>query len=171
MKKILLVLALVAIIGAGTAFADHPDGWGVGIVAGYNGNWYNALNHPNVALSLKIPKIPIYWAFNLEIHNSHMGMGLRGDYYLLDKTLVPDIGLHWYIGLGGWVSLGFYHDTYIALGVRLPIGISWQLGLGGSLDALELFLEIAPSLGIQVSPDIYFPAGGWGAGFGVRLWF
>ena len=35
MKKILLVLVLFAIITTGTVFADHPKGWGIGVVGSF----------------------------------------------------------------------------------------------------------------------------------------
>jgi hypothetical protein len=172
MKKKIILFALIAVISAGAAFADHPKGFGIGAIAGYGNGWEGGGSGTNNwALALKVPSVPIFWAIDLELDSYYFQIGLRGDYYFIDKTLVKDINLGWYLGVGGWFSYGSFDSkwanwTYMAAGARVPIGLSWQ-----PIDLLEIFLEIAPSLGIQFSPDFHFPAGGWGAGFGFRLWF
>lgn len=177
MKKIIIVFALAAILATGTAFADHPDGWGVGIVGGYYGGWEGG-GYPHFGLSLKVPDLPIFWGINLNISSYYFGLGVTGDYYFIDKILAPDINLHWFLGVGGWVNLGIWNtgnkDGGVAfgLGARVPIGLSWQLDLGGSpLTFLEIFLDVAPSLGVYIAPGFHFPAGGWPIEFGLRLWF
>lgn len=168
MRKIVILLVLVAIIATGTAFADYPeDKIGIGALFGYNGSWEGGRGTGNVALSLKLPSLPIFWALSLEIDGSAFGLGAHGDYYFYHNTLFAEANLDWYLGLGGWLSLwGFDDDFGFALGARLPVGLSWQ-----PLDMLEVFLEIAPSLGLQVLPKVKFPAGGIGLGLGVRVWF
>jgi hypothetical protein len=165
MKKLVILIALITIIGTGTAFADHPSGLGIGVVGSYWGGWGGGYA-PGFALSLKLPSVPLFWGIGLQIHDGYFGLGVSGDKYLIDQALVKDIGLHWYLGLGGWVNLGFGNDWFgCSLGLRLPVGLSWQ-----PIPLLELFLDIAPSLGVEVAPGFHFPAGGWQPEFGIRLW-
>jgi len=166
MKKMLLVSILILVM-AGAAFADHPnDKFGIGIMAGYWGGWEKGGGSAHTALSLKIPNIPIFWAINLGFDSNYFRMGVSGDYYLAEGVLVSDINLHWFAGLGAWVNLAFVSDnTYLSLGGRVPIGLSWHV-----LEIMEIFLDIAPSLGFQVTPDFHFPSGGWPIEIGIRIW-
>jgi hypothetical protein len=165
MKKKLLLAALIAGITTSAAFANHPNGFGIGVVGGYGGYWEGGGYHTNWALSLKVPSVPIFWAIDMSASGGHFSLGIRGDKYLIDNVLLKEAFLHWYLGLGGWVNITLAHEAYIGIGARLPIGLSFQ-----PIPLLELFIEIAPSLGIQVNP-FYFPIGGWGGAFGIRLWF
>lgn len=178
MKKLVMGIALAAILATGTAFADHPDGLGIGIVGFYPGG---------VGLSLKIPSVPIYWAVNAGIGSNFFAVHLTGDGYIVDQLLAKDIGLNWFFGVGGWFSFysfsmknseyGDYSYTRLAGGARIPIGLSWQ-----PIKLLEIFLDIAPSLGIafdgkQESNGHVYNDGGIGFAFywpielGIRLWF
>jgi hypothetical protein len=164
MKKLFFVVVLAAIISTGTAFATHPNKLGIGVMGTWYGDWYGH-GYGGGALSLKIPKVPVFWGISMGFDNNYFSIGLSGDYYFIDRTLVPKAFLHWYLGAGGWVS--FYgSDNYarLSLGARLPIGLSFQ-----PLDFLEIFLEIAPSLGVQLI-DLRFPAGGWPISLGIRVW-
>ncbi|MCL2721880.1 MAG: hypothetical protein FWD47_11150 [Treponema sp.] len=166
MKKLLFVLILAAIITTGTAFADHPNGLGIGVQTGTFGTWSGYGGYtPNVALSLKVPSLPVFWAIRLDIYDGYFGLNVAGDYYLIDNVLVRDIGLHWYLGVGVGVNLGISDPLIFGAAVRLPIGLSWQ-----PIPLLELFLQLVPNLGLQVLPSVHFPYGGWGGDFGIRLW-
>jgi hypothetical protein len=165
MKKLVLVLAL-AILMAGAVFADHPDGFGIGVQGGYGGSWGGG-GQGGGALSLKLPGMPTFWAIRADIGEGHFGIGVSGDYYFIDDVLVSDIGLHWYLGFGIGVGLwGFDDNLGLGVSARLPIGISWQ-----PIPLLEIFLQIVPNLGAQFLPEFHFPYGGWGGDIGIRLWF
>jgi len=174
MKKFLVVFVLAVILATGTAFADHPSGLGVGVQGGGGGGWegggfgiYNG-----ASLSLKIPSMPVFWAVDLAINDLGMLLGVSGDVYFIDAVLVSDIGLHWYLGVGVGVGIGVYDDLYLNAVGRLPIGLSWQLPLNaGPINALEIYLQAVPSLGITILPGVNFPAGGWPINLGIRLWF
>jgi len=165
-KKLVLVFVFAAVLATGAVFADHPRGLGIGVQGGGGGYWGAGGFHPNAALSLKIPSLPIFWAVRLDITDGYFGLGLSGDYYLIDDKLVPQIGLNWYLGIGGSLGLQFGND-WMGLGVaaRLPIGLSWQ-----PVSVLEIFLQIVPSLGVNILPGFHFPSGGWGGDIGIRLW-
>ena len=172
MKKLVLVLVFMFILAIG-AFAEHPGGWGIGIVGQSHffgnelaGNWGGAL-------SLKAPQKPIFWGINARIKNNYFGVSVTGDYYLIDKRLIPDINFGWYLGIGGYA--GFYHvggdGNYNGLGVgaRVPIGIYVF-----PVRFFEVFIDLAPSLGLGVNfgdeIGLKIPAGGLGADLGVRFW-
>jgi hypothetical protein len=167
MKKVVLCLALFAILATGTVFADHPGGFGIGVQFGYSGNWGEG-SFGSAALSLKLPGLPIFWAARLDIAEEYLGLGVSGDFYLLDYGLIPALGFHWYLGLGVGAGFTFVDKDLLGLGLaaRLPIGISWQL-----FSFIEIFLQAVPSLGVAVIPEVHFPYGGIGGDIGVRLWF
>jgi hypothetical protein len=186
MKRIVLVLALAAIIATGTAFADHPSGFGIGIVGQYS-SW--GFGGQGGGLSLKLPSIPVYWGINAAFGNNYIGAGITGDGYIIDQNLGGY--LNWFLGVGGYFSFYSYNEkdsfwgyeksySKIYGGVRAPIGISFQ-----PVALLELFIDIAPSIGIGIDSgwevkSTYYNEKvdgsiglGWGAPLeiGIRLWF
>jgi hypothetical protein len=169
MKKKIILAAIIALITTGAAFAEYPKGWGLGLVAGYSGYWESGYdNGANWGIALKAPNPPIFWTIAVELDKNYSVLGLHGDYYLLHNNLIKEINLHWYIGIGGWVWLWLPRQGDIGLGsgARAPIGLSWQ-----PVELFELFMELAPSLGIRITPDFHFPTGGLGAAIGFRFWF
>jgi hypothetical protein len=197
MKKIILVFALATILATGTAFADHPSGFGIGVVGNW---WWNMWGMGGGGLSLKIPKVPIYWAINFggggTRYENHFGIGLTGDYYIIDKAF-PVPMLHWFFGIGGYFNFYSHTNTYyfnnnrynntyswehINFGVRAPIGLSFQ-----PIPLLELWMDLAPSFGLGIDTESrYKDQNGyehighdgyvgthWGFPFeiGLRFWF
>jgi len=164
MKKIFLVFALVAIIATGTAFADHPSGFGIGVQGGGSGGWTGGGFGGGGALTLKFPSMPIFWTVDVASWTGYLWLGVSGDYYLIDDLIVPEIGLNWYLGVGGYVNLGLGDPLGLGVGARLPIGLSWQ-----PIDLLEIYLQVVPSIGVGILPGIGL-GGGWGGNLGIRLW-
>jgi hypothetical protein len=164
MKKILFVFVLVAIIATGTAFADYPSGFGIGVQGGWSGSWTGG-GGGGAALSLKIPGVPVFWAVQLGFPgNDYVWLNVAGDYYLIHNPLVSSIGLHWYFGLGLGVGLGLGSSFHLGAEFRVPVGLSWQ-----PLDFLELYLQAVPSIGALFIPDVGI-WGGWGGNLGIRFW-
>jgi hypothetical protein len=156
-KKLLLVL-LVGFGVSTAAFADH-NGLGIGIVGGWG--WPG---HSYGGLSLKVPKLPVFWGIYPTFAGLHFGIGATGDYYFVDKAIVGP--LHWFLGVGGFLNAWFGDSANLGLGLRVPIGLSWHI-----IKPIELFLDFAPGIGVS------FNAGGvWGpywAGaleLGLRFW-
>ena len=193
MKKAMVLGVLVFVFSAAGAFADHPQGWGIGGVWSSWKDWESNRDydkfHQDFGLSLKAPSVPLFWGIYLNLdsygnHSSYFGLNITGDYYIIDQPLVKDIFLNWYLGAGGRLGFGSYsYDppgaafdkswTSLFLGARAVLGLSWQLPI--NKNALEVFFDVAPSLGVDLymgdnPPDSHFPAGGWGWDFGVRFW-
>jgi len=169
MKKFLCVLALVAVIATGTAFASpvHPGGLGIGVLWGGSINDGNFDN--NVALSLKIPASRVFWGVRIGVGQDDLMLGVQGDVYILGGPIVPTLG--WYLGVGGYVAGVFADDVALAFGVRLPIGLTWQ-----PINILEVFGNVVPQVGALLTTGdnggFEMPSGGFfGFELGVRLWF
>jgi hypothetical protein len=194
MKKLALVIALALVFAAAGAFADHPEGWGIGGGFQYGGPWRSGdyvENSSGLTLFLKAPQLPVYWGialwpFDLGDEPSSIWLRVTGDYYFIDKTLVPDINLGWFLGAGGYVY--WYHSGSEVYGVtasanifdagaRVPVGLSIR-----PLDFLEVFIDVGLNIGLQFSSssvevggkktsDTDFDiGGGWIGELGVRFW-
>ncbi|MDR1238907.1 MAG: DUF3996 domain-containing protein [Treponema sp.] len=187
MKKRVLVVLLGLMLAAG-AFADHPKGWGLGLVGQYGDYWSGgggALG--GWAVSLKVPSVPVFWGINMSISSNGFNLGATGDYYIIDQTLIKEAGLGWFLGIGGYFDFGTYTYRYVTtdytrtalgLGARVPIGLSWQ-----PINVLEVFIDFAPSLGIIFYSGDYYDystnknesrsrlGGGWQGDIGIRFWF
>jgi hypothetical protein len=169
MKRLILAVLVGLVVCVAGVFAEHPDGWGIGVLGRWGWGWTGGSN-AGAALSLKAPPVPVYWGLSLGINDGYFGLTATGDYYIIDQTLISGANFGWYLGVGGAFFLHFW-DNYsaFAVGVRVPIGLSWR-----PVDVLELFLDIAPSLGIGAyfgdKSEAYFPAGEFPLELGLRVW-
>lgn len=162
MKKLVAVYVLGLMVAA-AVFADHPDGWGIGLMGGGGGG---TLGGGGGALSLKVPSVPIYWGIDFGGYSGTFWLGLNGDYYFLDNSLTDVLSgnLGWYFGLGGHLGLS---GIYSNIALRVPVGLSWQLKSISAFNALEVFIELVPNIGFSLLPDLYWNIGGE---LGVRIW-
>ena len=173
MKKTIVTLILLLLMSV-SAFANHPAGWGLGIVGQYDFAWDNNVSAPGAALSLKAPQSPIYWGLSLALRENGFGVSVTGDRYLVDTTLVRELNFGWFLGLGAYAGVYIYNSSESGIslhaGARAPIGIYIF-----PVNFLELFLDVAPSLGLGLGigdrGGIDFPDGGIGGEFGIRFWF
>ncbi|MFP4364724.1 MAG: hypothetical protein ACLFR1_12760 [Spirochaetia bacterium] len=154
MKKILVLTVLLflfvsfqsfALIGIGGAFAIDPIGSAI----------------PGAALSIQYPDLaPFLLGVGFSIGSDTFQIGLTGDYWFVKDALAG--ALSYYVGLGGYLQYAGAMD----FGLRVPVGIQiWPL------NPLELFVEVAPSVGIVLSDPIVFPNWGIQGAFGFRFWF
>jgi hypothetical protein len=186
MKKLVICGLLGLVLTVSGVFANHPDGWGLGVMG--QGGWgrVNAGTMGGAALSLKAPKLPIFWGINLKLGSKYFAAGATGDVYLLDGLFIPikgSDGFGYFVGLGGYLGFSTWDGNYNALGLgaRLPVGLNLTVPI--SKLKIELFLDAAPSLGVdfffwdkgyvdshgsQDSLDLGFNVSGE---FGIRLWF
>ena len=174
MKKLMFIFVLASILAVG-AFADHPSGWAIGPGFQFGNRWDSSYDAgSSLTLFLKAPQFPIYWGISFDIFklSDWLDLTVTGDYFLIDKRLIPDVNFGWFLGVGGYVNLLLDSDfTMFDFGGRLPIGLYIM-----PLDFLEIFLDIAPSVGfyyqnIKNSDAKTGLGGGWRGDFGVRFWF
>jgi len=161
-KKILALVALLLIFTATGAFA-----FGIGLQ--YNGNASRVFTN-GVAVTFKVDSIPLIFAANWNFADDSTEFGFTGDYWVLNNkiTNVGSASLNWFLGIGFFANFAFPDDEfYFASGGRIPLGLNMFIAKG----VFEPFLQVAPSFGIQVIPnldttDLFFPIS---AGF--RIWF
>ena len=182
MKKVIIVVALAAILATGTVFADHPDGWGVGLLGSFGSTlgdnlWNEAGTGGGLVFSLKAPQLPIYWGINLDFNSWYFGLGVSGDYYLIDQNIVDEV-LGWYLGVGVWVGFSFWdmHEGNgfgLTTGGRVPVGLSVQIPIEAI--TLEFFAAFVPKLGLGMFTSDYYDETklffNLGAEVGFRIWF
>ena len=177
-KKLVLGIALATMLAVVPAFADspvHPDGLGIGLLwgMGWGGSGYGPGS--SLALSLKVPALPVFWGINLGLGNHWFSVGVQGDVYFMGGYLVDTI-LGWFLGFGLYGNFGAstrsgYDAAIIGFGARLPIGLTFQ-----PIDLLEIFFNIAPSIGLGIwtageHSGAEFPHGGiFNFEIGLRLW-
>ena len=163
MKKVLVVFALVAIIGTGTAFAD----FGIGLHGGGN---YGGNIGGGGGLNLAFDSLFIY----IDYVGGGSGINLSGAVDFL-QFFGSDLGsgpvlngkFAWYLRLGIPVSISIDSDYFgLNAGVRFPIGVSWRK------DIFELFLQATPLIGVKILPlndiNLWWNVGG---NLGFRIWF
>jgi hypothetical protein len=158
MKRFFAVCVFSLTVGM-AAFADHPNGWGVGLVGQGNFNFLDIgapLGGP--ALSLKAPSLPLYWGIGLRFGGDSFGLGVTGDYYFFEGLFVPLTeadGFGYFIGLGGYAGFhswswndgwGNYGQTNLFLGARVPFGVNVVIPI--SSIKLEVFVDAAFQLGL-----------------------
>lgn len=116
---------------------------------------------PGVGLSFKIPGIPVMFGAG-GYFGERTDFGVTVDWWLYNAPLVGVLQL--YMGPGFFVRI----SENFGLGGRIPIGLQVFV-----IDPLELFAEIAPTIGVGgVGGDtIQFPTFGLQFAIGIRFWF
>lgn len=151
--KVLVLVLVMATVAATAGFS-----WGIGAAAGISP--LGGLPGSNVMLSVAPPEIPIVFGVGLAIGENTFQVGITADWWLVNQNLFSFVNL--YVGPGLYVGI----SNGVDLGARVPVGINiWPL------DFLEIFLEIAPTLGIQFADPIVFPRFALQGSFGLRFWF
>lgn len=159
-RKFAAVVVLSMVISVPSLFA-----YGIGLQ--FDGRAGGAGFEFGPSVTFKLDSYPIIFAANLSIHNGNFGLGLTGDYWLFNKKIVDDLPVMWFFGYGAYVGLGLGDELYLSAGGRLPVGINAFFKKG----FIEPYIQIAPSIGLVVSPEIDFPDWFIPASIGVRLWF
>jgi len=180
MKKLVCVIFIGLFAGI-MAFAEHPDGLGLGLTSNFGWgqfsedyrSWYF-----NPGISLKIPKVPVYWGFYGNLKPNSVGFGFSGDYYIIDKTIVDEdktnengtyrLKMGWYLGAGIFANMDIWYGSWkvFNLGIRVPGGVSWYF-----TEKFELFAGVAPSFGAWMFEGHKGPHWLINEEIGVRYWF
>ena len=146
----LLILAAGGTVSARSGFAI--GGEGALYLAGAGGLPMSAM------LTFHIPQVPLMFGLGVE---NPFAIAATVDYWAAHGNVVSI--LSWYAGVGLYLSLDVGGGN-AAFGGRIPIGLqAWPLR-----DVLELFLEIAPAVGVVLIPTGF----DWhlqGA-VGLRIW-
>ena len=156
-KKIVLIATVLFVFASVEAFS-----FGIGLRGNIGwGNIYGGglLFSPNERTHFGVN----YYAGNEAFH-----LGITGDIWLLELPITP-VGsgeLDFYVGPGLYVQLGVPKDgdPDFGIGLRIPVGVDL------SFDIFDVFLELAPQVGLGFlpSPGLY---GNWfNAAIGARFW-
>ncbi|HEY9595023.1 MAG TPA: hypothetical protein VHE79_11130 [Spirochaetia bacterium] len=141
-KKVLIVLIALALC-ATSAFAAKGT---LGI--GGEGSLYfgSAGGLPMSAmLTLKLPSFPLYLGIGI---STDPALALTADYWFAHGNVTGI--LDYYAGIGGYGFLDF-NPTNLAVGGRIPLGLQlWPFGR-----VFEIFIEIAPAVGITLIPTAF----------------
>ncbi len=156
MKKIVVLLVLIAVIGCGSVFAV-----GIGVEAGLP--FWGNLPGNNVMLSLKLDNAPLLGIGVGNLGGNNVSIGLIADWWLIQGVVVGP--LEGFVGLGAYAAIVTGDPAQFAIGARLPLGLQLFITRW-----FELFAEIAPALGIVVSNQADFGFNIQGA-VGLRFWF
>ena len=156
MKKtrVLLAAALLVLAVAGSASARGfaIGGEGALYLAGAGGLPMSAM------ITFHIPQVPLMFAVGVQ---SPFAIAITADYWAAHGNLVSI--LSWYAGVGLYASFDASGGN-AAIGGRIPIGLqAWVFR-----DVVELFVEIAPAVGVILVPTGF----DWhlqGA-VGLRIW-
>ena len=158
MKKVLMVFVILMIVASTSAFAVK----GAGLAIGGEGALYldGSGGLPVAAmLTLHLPGLPLILGIGVD---EPLGLGLTADYWLGHGNLKGIFD--WYAGVGAYLAV-YFNPTDIAIGARIPLGIQmWAFG-----ETLEIFLEVAPAVGVYTAPTAFW----WHiqAALGFRIWF
>ncbi|NCN05965.1 MAG: hypothetical protein GW949_10085 [Spirochaetales bacterium] len=160
MKKRIVLIGLILLLTAGGTglFAKSAIGVSAGLPIG------PGLAGSNVMLSLKIDSFPLLLGLGAQLGDS-ANIGITADYWITNPNLTGI--LNWYLGVGGYLGIGIDSDVQVDLGFRIPVGLNIFI-----LDrALELFLEIAPTISAAFEDPVRFPVIGAQGALGFRVWF
>ena len=155
MKKTFLIVAIVLIAFSSTAGAQDI-GIGVEYVFDFSGSVLNGL-----AITGSPPVLPMVFGLNFSFGGGAFHFGITADWWLYQTTISGPFAL--YVGPGLFFGIG----SVLSLGVRVPIALQFWV-----IPPLELFLEVAPSIGLTFGGgSTVAPRFGVAAAIGGRFWF
>jgi len=151
-RKVLFIAVIMLLVSAMGAFswaiggAFGLDALGTGLPMG-------------AMLSLKVDQIPCLLGIGFSASTDYFNLGLTADWHFLRENLTGI--LNYYVGAGAYLGISGSFE----IGARIPVALYIF-----PLKNLELFLELAPAIGIGFNP-IDFPAFHIQGAFGFRFWF
>lgn len=158
MKKVLIVVFAIMLLATTGAFAAKGSGFAIGgegslYFAGSGGLPSSAM------LLLHLPQIPLMFAIGV---SNPFAIGFTVDYWFAHGNLVSI--LDWYAGVGGYLSV-YTDPTNVVVGGRIPLGLQiWPFG-----QTLEIFIEVAPAVGVVIVPTAF--EWHFQGALGLRVWF
>lgn len=153
-KRIILALFLISIV------TTTVGATAVGGIFSYSFGGNNA--YPGGALTIKLDNYAPIFGIGVRGSGDYFALGATADWWMQREHLTGMI--NYYIGPGAYINLVMGDSTSLDLGARLPIGLQIF-----PIKNLEVFLEVAPSLGLALdSFNFHF---GVQPAFGIRFWF
>ncbi|GMO21537.1 MAG: hypothetical protein Ta2B_00340 [Termitinemataceae bacterium] len=111
------------------------------------------------------------WNFGVNYYagTTSFHVGVTGDYGLLEKT-ITSVGkgeLDFYLGAGFFAYANMDNDDHFGFGLggRVPIGVDLNFKV------VDLYVEVAPQIGINFLPSIGLGGDWFNAAIGFRFWF
>ncbi|MFO7850766.1 MAG: hypothetical protein R6V67_12500 [Spirochaetia bacterium] len=153
-KRVFFTLIVLVFFGATTAVHSL----GLGLSFGGRGDFGPGYGS-NAMLSLKLDSQDFILGLGASGDGDNFGLAATADWWLVNENLTGM--LNYYVGPGGYLGISTGH---IDAGLRIPVGLNIY-----PIDPLELFLEVAPAMGID--SDFNFPTFGWQTALGFRFWF
>ena len=155
MKKLLAVLAVLAVMGSAKIFA-----FGIGAQGGYP---------LGASVTFKADHLPCIFAADVSI-GSVTGFGLTADWWIANPTIEGTWGYYYGVGLGGKMYMGDGW-SYLNIGPRAVLGTNVRL----LNNFLELYVQAVyqPTFNINLSGEsgqAGFNWAGFGAAGGFRIW-
>jgi hypothetical protein len=172
MKKLYFLLVFGLAVSFSVCAARYPNGFGIGAVGSSN---FDNVTRGGGALSLKVPKVPVYWAIAVagSTDSDYISVALSGDVNMFTGTFIKQVNFGYFVQLGGYGRVAFMNDdTGFSGGVRLPIGLKAVF----FKNFLEVFIDIAPTLGLGTDNyahfgSFYFPDWRIPLEAGLRVYF
>ncbi len=152
-RKVLFIIAILLIVSSVSAFS-----WAIG--GSFSLDPIGTDMPVGAMLSAKFDQFPFLLGLGVSGSSGSFNLGVTADWHFVRENLTGI--LNYYIGAGAYLGIGT--DTF-ELGARIPVALYIF-----PIDNLELFLEIAPALGMDLSP-FYFPRWHLQGAFGFRFWF
>ena len=153
MKKRIILLVLLGAIAIAPAFS-------FGIGGAFGLNFMGGVGTGGL-LSVKFDEYPAVFGVGARFRDSSFNIGITADWWLYQTNLVEMLDL--YVGPGLYAAIG---SNVFDLGVRVPVGIHMFV-----IDPLELFLEVAPAIGVRLGSGFDFPTWDVQGAVGFRFWF
>jgi hypothetical protein len=154
-KKIAAIAAALFVFASIEAFS-----FGLGLRAGYG---WGGFGGGGLLFS---PNSQLHFGGNYYIGSGGFYLGVTGDYWVIDKELTS-IGrgtLDFYAGAGLFADIGIFDDPKLGAGIRIPIGLDFDF------DVVDIFIEVAPQLGLSFLPGIGLWGSWLGGAIGARFW-
>ena len=157
MKKIIVLSALLLVLSAASVFS-----LGIGLRGNYGfGDRFGASLF--ISPGKKAGMGGAHFGINYWINKDAVSFGGTMDYWLFNPNITGP--LNFYLGAGLFASISFGDPLALVAGLRVPIGLDLNF------DRVDVFLEVAPQIGLSLLPTIGLN-NGWGtAAVGVRFWF
>ena len=157
MRKVIIIILVLTVFSIGNLFAFGIGGaFTLNILESGTGG---------AALSVKLDQVDPILGISFRSGADSFSLGLTADWWMYRAPLVGIISL--YAGPGGYFNIANANEnTTIDLGLRIPVGFQVFL-----IDPLELFIEFAPRVGVELSDPVTFPSWGVQGAFGFRFWF